>query len=69
MRIVRFLKALWRYVLFGKRVSFQDYIYRLSKCNNCINLNTENWTCERCGCYVDKKCKMNTETCPNKIWY
>ena len=68
MRILRFIKALYRYIIFGKRVDIDDYIDRLNVCKTCFNLNKEKWKCEKCGCYVDKKAKMNTETCPEKYW-
>lgn len=68
MRIIRFLKSLWRYILYGKRVNLSDYIHRLCVCNKCAFFNNTNWTCKTCGCYIDKKCKMNTEKCPNNFW-
>lgn len=67
-RIVRFLKALWKYLLYGNRVSFETYVDRLNFCNSCEHLNREKWQCNICGCYMDKKCKMNTEHCSVKKW-
>lgn len=68
MRILRFIKALYRYILYGKRVDFNIYVNRLSICNKCGFLNTDNWTCLRCGCYLTKKCKLSTEKCPLNKW-
>lgn len=67
-RIFRFIKALIRYILFGNRVSFDDYRQRLFQCSFCKHLDYMNWTCKKCGCYVDKKAKMSTEECPLKMW-
>lgn len=67
-RICRFIKALWKYILFGKRVSFIQYITRLTDCEYCSYLDQNNWTCKICGCYVDKKAKMSTEKCPEHKW-
>lgn len=68
MRIVRFLKSLWNYLLYGKRVSFDDYVERLNTCNMCKHLKEKNWICSKCGCYVTQKCKMSCETCPEGYW-
>lgn len=68
MRIIIFLKAIVRYILFGKRVSFNDYVYRLTVCKTCNNVDKDNWSCKKCGCYLDKKAKMNTENCPDDKW-
>jgi len=68
MRIFRFIKALWRYIFYGKRVSFGLYVSRLYICDQCSNLNRDKWTCNKCGCYLDKKAKMSTEKCPDNKW-
>lgn len=67
-RILRFIRALWKYFWFGKRVSFDEYVIRLNSCRRCEYVNEENWTCSKCGCYLLKKCKMNTENCPTGKW-
>ena len=67
-RILRFIKALWRYMLYGDRVSFDTYITRLNSCKGCKYINKEKWTCNNCGCYLVKKCKMSTEKCPIGKW-
>ena len=67
-RIFRFIKALWRYMWYGNRVSFDTYITRLNSCKGCKYINKEKWTCNNCGCYLVKKCKMSTEKCPTGKW-
>lgn len=66
MRMIRFIKALVKYIIFGKRVEFADYIFRLRVCNECPL--RDDWKCGKCGCYLDKKAKMSTETCPEGNW-
>ena len=54
--------------MFGKRVTFDDYATRLNSCRECQYMNKEKWTCDKCGCYLVKKCKMSTEKCPIGKW-
>lgn len=68
MRIFRFLKALIKYIIFGNRVSFSLFYDRLSECVKCDNCDDEEWKCKKCGCYLDKKCKWDTEKCPDEKW-
>ena len=68
IRLIRFLKAIYKYIRFGHRTSIDEYINRLSICKNCDLFNNEKWSCEKCGCYLDKKAKMNTENCPYNKW-
>ena len=68
MRIVRFLKAIIKYIRFGNRTQIDEYIHRLTMCKNCGYFDNEKWSCKKCGCYLDKKAKMNTENCPNGKW-
>ena len=67
-RIIRFIKALYKYILYGKRVTFVKYCDRLNICCICSDFDSEKWTCKKCGCYVDKKAKMSTEICPKHLW-
>lgn len=67
-RIFRFLKALWRYILYGHRVSFDLFTTRINCCSSCKHLNKDKWMCNICGCYVVKKTQMDTEECPIKRW-
>ena len=68
MRIVRFLKAIVKYIRFGQRTSIDEYIHRLTVCKDCEYFDNEKWSCKKCGCYLDNKAKMNTENCPNGKW-
>ena len=67
-RLIRFIKALYKYIRFGKQTPIDVYITRLTICKSCNNFNHEKWTCKICGCYLDKKAKMNTENCPESKW-
>jgi uncharacterized protein (DUF2141 family) len=66
MRILRFIWALIKYVLIGERVSKEEYQTRLTLCYSCEHL--KNTQCEICGCYVKKKAKWSTESCPKNKW-
>ena len=68
MKIIRFLKAIIKYIRFGQQTTIDVYIDRLTTCKNCNNFNNEKWSCKICGCYLDKKAKMNTENCPENKW-
>ena len=68
MRIIRFIKAVIKYIRYGQRPPIDEYIRRLSICRDCKNFESEKWTCGICGCYLDKKAKMNTEICPDDKW-
>lgn len=67
-RIIRFIKAIIRYIRFGQRVSIDMYINRLILCKECEHFSNTKWTCKKCGCFLDKKAKMSTEKCPNNKW-
>ena len=68
MRIIRFLKAIIKYIRFGKKTTIDEYINRLTICKNCCLFDNVKWTCKKCGCYLEKKAKMNTENCPDDKW-
>ena len=68
MRIIRFIKALWRYIWFGERVTIDEYVSRLNECKGCVFMDNDNWTCKKCGCYLTKKARMSTEKCPEDRW-
>jgi hypothetical protein len=67
-RVFRFIKALWRYIWYGEKVTFDQFTYRMEICKNCPDVKKDNWTCGICGCYLDKKLKMSTEKCPKGKW-
>jgi len=68
--LFRFIRAIFRYAIYGhfKKTSFEEYSRRLDKCAECRYLNEEKWTCGICGCYLVKKAKWSTETCPAEEW-
>ena len=47
MRIVRFLKAIVKYIRFGQRTSIDEYINRLTICKGCIYFDNEKWACKK----------------------
>lgn len=67
-RVFRFIRALYRYILYGKRVDFDTYVGRLEKCRDCGMVDRDGWSCGSCGCYLVHKAKMDTEDCPEKRW-
>ncbi len=66
MRLIRFIIALFKFIVFGDRVSSSVNINRTSICDKCeFNLGKK---CEICGCFLKQKIKMNTEKCPLNKW-
>lgn len=65
-RIFRFIKALWRYVLYGQDVSPDVWNNRYNICKNCEKLKGKK--CSICGCYVKTKTRWSTEKCPENKW-
>jgi rRNA maturation endonuclease Nob1 len=68
MRLIRFLKSIIKYIRFGNQIPIDEYINRLTICKSCDKFDNEKWVCKKCGCYLDKKAKMNTESCPDNKW-
>ena len=66
MRILRFIIALVKYLLWGERVDNETYDKRISLCISCEYL--KNKKCGICGCYVKKKAKWSSEDCPENKW-
>lgn len=66
MRILRFVYALLKYLIFGNRVSKEIYKTRITLCNSCEHLNGP--SCNLCGCYIKHKAKWSTESCPDNKW-
>lgn len=69
-RVFRFLKALFRYAFCGRfeNVGFGEYVRRLGICLECGEYDDAKYTCGKCGCYLDKKCKWSTEHCVEGKW-
>ena len=65
-QILRFLIALFRYIIFGGTVTSEVYEHRINLCNACEY--NENSRCTICTCYVKKKAKWTTEICPKNKW-
>lgn len=65
-RIFRFIKALFKYILFGQDVSSDIHLYRYNICLSCKHLNGKK--CNICGCYVKTKTRWSTESCPINKW-
>ena len=61
MRIINFLKAIAKYILYGQRTTINEYINRLSICGKCYQFDNEKWACRKCGCYLDKKAKVQKD--------
>lgn len=66
MKVLRFIYALIKYLLFGENVNKLIYNNRISICNSCKYLYFNK--CSLCGCYVKKKAKWTTEKCPKNKW-
>lgn len=67
-RIFRFLKAIIKYILFGKVLDNKTIQKRISICNSCELYDKTHDKCEKCGCYIHFKCILNTEICPINKW-
>ena len=68
-RIKSFIKELIRYIIGGTpNVSDKQYELRLKTCNGCEHLFERDRRCGLCGCWVDKKAKWATASCPDKRW-
>ena len=65
-RLIRFLKAFFKYLLIGDEVTEDVYTNRISTCNSCKFL--DNGICSVCTCNVKRKAKWTTEKCPKNKW-
>jgi hypothetical protein len=65
-RVLRFIWALIKYVMFGGTVNSDVYHNRTSTCYSCEYL--DNAQCSLCGCYIKRKAKWTTESCPKNKW-
>lgn len=62
-------KSLLRYAKEGfPNVSKEIYEKRMVTCQSCDDLNRQKATCNLCGCYVEYKGRMETESCPKNKW-
>ena len=65
-RVFRFIWALTKFIFIGDTVNAHTYNLRLEKCYSCKYLTGNK--CGVCGCYVKKKAKWSTESCPKNKW-
>ena len=62
-------KSLTRYAMSGfPNVAEKIYEQRMLICHGCEKLNKEKASCMVCGCKVEYKGRMETESCPQKKW-
>jgi hypothetical protein len=66
IRIFRFIRAIFIFIIKGSIVTEEIKNYRIEKCKNC-NHNIYN-KCNLCGCDINWKTSMSTEECPKKLW-
>ena len=66
MRIFKFIIALFKYLILGDKVTADKYNDRISICNQCTDKCGSK--CCICGCYLNKKAKWSTESCPKNKW-
>lgn len=66
MKILRFILALIRFILFGEEVTREVKDQRLSICQTCPMKQDKK--CGYCGCYLDKKASWSSESCPENKW-
>lgn len=62
-------KSLMRYAISGfPNVSEELYEKRMLICNGCEDLDKLASACRACGCKVEYKGRMETESCPKQKW-
>ena len=62
-------KSLMRYAVEGfPNVSEQVFEARMLTCNSCEFLKKKESTCGVCGCAIEYKGRMGTESCPKNKW-
>lgn len=66
MRILRFIKALVKFIIYGDVVTKDVHDERMSICESCEHRCGT--TCCICGCYLKKKTQWSSEHCPKNKW-
>ena len=62
-------KSLMRYAVEGfPNVSEEIFEKRMLICNSCELLKRDKGTCGVCGCVIEYKGRMQTESCPKSKW-
>jgi len=65
-RLIRFIIALFKYIIWGDQVTNDKYISRITICDSCSDKCGSK--CCICGCYLSKKARWSTESCPKNKW-
>ena len=65
-RFLTFIIALSKYLIWGDHVTVDKYNNRIAICNQCSDKCGSK--CCVCGCYLNKKAKWSTESCPKNKW-
>jgi len=66
MKVLRFLFALLKFIIFGEEVTEEEAKARMSVCKGCPFIEDHN--CGVCGCNLEKKTKWSSESCPKNKW-
>jgi hypothetical protein len=66
MRILRFIKAMTIFILWGKIVDEYILKSRRELCDACPF--KEGKRCSICTCYIKQKTRLSTESCPKNKW-
>ena len=66
MKVIRFIIALFKYIIWGDQVTTDKYNNRMAICEQCTSRCGNK--CCICGCYLNKKAKWSTESCPQNKW-
>jgi len=65
--IYNFFRDIFCWIRGGCKISV-NALYRLSVCFGCEFFDSKSKRCEKCGCRMDYKTKMDTARCPLKKW-
>jgi hypothetical protein len=66
MRAIRFIIALFKFILWGEEVTSDEKQARLEICGSCeLRMGKR---CGECGCYLEKKASWSSESCPENKW-
>lgn len=66
MKAIRFIIALFKFILWGEEVTSDEKQARLAICEGCQF--REDTKCGKCGCYLTKKTSWSSESCPENKW-
>lgn len=66
MRIFRFIKAVFKFILYGNIVDIETQKERINECFSCEFMKES--ACSICECEIELKTKWSTESCPKNKW-